>query len=274
MRLQNLVSALVVPGPFSVVLSLMKYIIMKKIIPSIWLLASAAFFAIPVAADIVVTPTEDVMTSAFFQGPNQVRGYVGDNRPTFRVSSDNAFGAGPETIYLEFSANEFSSFSNPIASATLTLTSVDGGFGANAGPGNPFLVSAHGVNLDPLVNISDDTSGGTISSLDFFNNNILAADSAAVTSVEGFGSIDFDVTSLVNDWISGNNTEFFIAMTAKNDPQTGNGGNGYLHGFRNNSDTGANEGFSFLTVTAVPEPGSALFLLAGLAGLAVKRRRR
>jgi hypothetical protein len=226
-----------------------------------------------VSGDILrISPTEDVMTSVFFTGTNQVRGFLGDNRPTFRVSSDNAFGSGPETIYLRFSTADFLGLSKPVGKALLTLTSVDGGFGANAGPGNPFLVSAHGVNLDPIANITDNTSSGTISPLDFFNNNILDADPLAITRVEGFGQITFNVTALVNDWISGNNSNFYIAMTAKNDPQTGNGGNGYLHGFRNNSNTTLDEGFSFLSVTTIPEP-SGLVIVSGIIGVLLCLRR-
>ncbi|MEM8495596.1 MAG: hypothetical protein AAF663_09450, partial [Planctomycetota bacterium] len=58
-----------------------------------------------------INPTEDVMTSAFFQGPNQVRGYAGDARPTFRVSSDLAFGVGPETVYIGFDSADFAAIS-------------------------------------------------------------------------------------------------------------------------------------------------------------------
>ncbi|MEL7499761.1 MAG: PEP-CTERM sorting domain-containing protein [Planctomycetota bacterium] len=226
-----------------------------------------------VRGDVVIAPTEDVMTSAFFQGADQVRGFVGDARPTFRVSSDNAFNAGPETIFLQFDASDFGSFSGPVSSAILTMESVDGGFNANASPGNPFLVSAHGVALNPLTSIADNTSGGTIAARDFFNQHILAADSEAITSVDGFGTIEFNVTSLVNDWISGGNSNYFIALTGTNDPQTGNGGNGYLHGFLNNSDTASNQGFTSLRVSAVPEPSST-FALIGLGVLLVSRRRR
>jgi len=222
---------------------------------------------IPVSASAatIIAPTEAVMTSAFFFSPNFVRGYAGDSRPTFRVSSDNAFGTGPETVYLAFDTNDFASFGGPVASAVLSMQSVDGGFGANAGPGDPFLVSAHAVDADPLASITDDTNpGGPTAWDDFFANNIEAADAAATTVVDGFGVVEFDVTALVNDWISGANGVFSIALTAKNDPQTGNGGSGYLHGFLNNTET---PGSTFLTVTDVPEPTSLLIGIAACTAI-------
>lgn len=220
--------------------------------------------AVTAPAATIVAPTEDVMTSAFFFGPNFVRGYAGDDRPTFRVSSDNAFGTGPETVYIGFDPSDFAAYGAPVASAVLSMQSVDGGFGANAGPADPFLVSAHAVDADPFTSITDNTNpGGLIAWDDFFASNIEAADAAAATVINGFGAVEFDVTALVNDWIGGTNSVFAIAVTAKNDPQTGNGGSGYLHGFLNNTEV---PGSTFLTVNAVPEPTS---LLIGLTACTV-----
>ena len=220
----------------------------------------------PLRAMTVLAPTEDAMTSAFFQGTDLVRGYAGDNRPTFRVSSNNAFGTGPETVYLAFDGSDFTSRTEPVTQAILSISSADGNFGANAGPGNPFQVSAHGVDANPFTSIIDDTnSSGTIQWLDFFNNNILTA--SDTVAVDSFGLINFDVTSLVNDWISGSNSEFAIALTGKDDVQSGNG---FLHGFLNNNE---NPGATFLTLNPVPEPSSALLSILALS-LGVLRRSR
>lgn len=239
----------------------------KQKILTLTLVGSLAFVGSEAqAASTQIDPAEDVMTSAFFFGPNFVRGYTGDARNVHRVATDNAFGAGPETIYITFNSSDFSGFSGPAPSAILTLESASGGFGADASASMPFTVSAHAVDTDPLPAITDDTNpGGPIDWLTFFNNNILPADPAAITSVDGFGPVEFDVTDIVNDWISGDNTVFAIALTGKNDTS----GNDFLHGFLNNTE---NPGSTFLTV--VPEPGSMALLSLGFVGLLRRRRTR
>lgn len=167
------------------------------------------------ASALSVPVEEDVMTSAFFFAPNFVRGYAGDNRNEHRVGSDNAFGLGPETIYLTFDPADFGGLATPVK-AFLTMESAPGGFGGDASLGNPFVVSAHAVDTDPLTVITDDTNpSGPTSWIDFFNNNILPADSKAKTSIDSFGTVTFDVSAVVNDWINGSNTVFALAMTGK-----------------------------------------------------------
>lgn len=231
-----------------------------------------ASFAVQSVAQAGVIPAnipiaEDVMTSGFFSvAPNFVRGYAGDSRNIHRVSTNAPFStAGAETIYVAFNSAEFSSYTTSIPQAFLTLESVSGGFGADAGSGNPFTVSAHAVNADPLTDIADDGNGGTISWLDFFNNNILSADAAAHTSIDSFGTVKFDVTAIVNDWISGSNTDFTIALTGKNDTS----GNAFLHGFLNNTE---NPGSTFLSI--VPEPSTALLGFVALIGMLSANGRR
>lgn len=211
---------------------------------------------------------EDVMTSSFFQGANSVRGYAGEGRNVFRVSSNNPFGSpGAETIYLNFNNADFSSFSGAVH-AELTMQSVAGGFGADAEASNPFTVSVHAVNADPLVDITDDTNpDGDINWLDFYNNNIETADAAALTSVDSFGSITFDVSSIVNDWASGSNIIQSIALTGLNDLS----GNDFLHGFLNNSE---NPGSTYLTVSAVPIPSAIWLMGSGLIGFMGMSKKR
>jgi hypothetical protein len=225
------------------------------------------------AASTIIPVTEDVMTCSFFTGADLVRGYGAEsNRPTFRVSTDSAFGLnGAESIYLNF-GYDFSSYSGPVT-ATLTMQSVAGGFGSDATENSPFLVSAHGVNANPFTSITDNTNPtGTINWLAFYNNNILAADAAASTIVNGFGTVTFDVSAIVNSWISGTNSNQFIALTGKNDVS----GNDFLHGFLNNNNGGTPMGYTFLTVTAaaVPEPESYAMILAGLGLMAARVRRQ
>lgn len=218
------------------------------------------------ASAVVVPVEEDVMTSSFFTGTNLVRGYPGDNRPVLRVSTDGAFGlAGAETIYLTFDY-DFSSFTGPVH-AILSMQSVSGGFGADASIDHPFTVSAHAVDADPLASIADDTNpGGTISWSSFYADDILAADAAARTTINGFGTVQFDVSSIVNGWVAGTNPIHAIALTGKNDLS----GDDFLHGFSNDSEL---PGATFLTVTPVPEPGTYALLLAGLGLVALKARK-
>lgn len=236
------------------------------------ILAGALATALPLSmaqAATVIPVDEDVMTSSFFQGTNTVRGYAADDRPTMRVSTDMPFASpGAETIYLSFDY-DFSSFSGPVV-ATLTMQSAEGGFGYDASTGTPFTVSAHGVDANPLASITDDTNpGGTISWLDFYNNNILAADSTANTAIDSFGTVNFDVSALVNSWISGGNTIHTIALTGKNDAS----GIDFLHGFLDNDAGGTVMGYTYLTVSAVPEPETYAMLLAGLGALSLRLRR-
>ena len=218
-------------------------------------------------ATTIFAPSGSVMTSSFFQGANTVRGYAGDNRPVFRVSTDQPFESpGAETIYLTFD-DIFSTFSGPVK-AVLTMQSVSGGFDADASAANPFTVSAHEVNANPLTSIIDDTNpAGTISWVNFYSDNILAADSAAHTVVNGFGTYNFDVSAAVNNWITGANTHHALALTGKNDLS----GQDFLHGFSNSTEV---PGATFLTISPVPEPGEWAMLLAGLGLLGYKLRRR
>ncbi len=215
---------------------------------------------------VTIPVQEDVMTSAFFGGTNRVRGYAGDFRNVHRVGSDAAFDVGPETIYLTFDSADFTGLGGPVPQAILTMQSTEGGFGGDGGPGNPFVVSAHAVDTDPLTEITDDTNpGGPTDWLTYFNNNILPADAAALTSIDSFGPVTFDVTAVVNDWISGANTVFALAMTGKNEPNA----SGFLHGFLNNSE---NPGSTFLTI--VPEPTTLLLGGCCLLGCVLVRRDR
>lgn len=222
----------------------------------------------PLPAAMVFNPDEDIMTSAFFFPPNSVRGYAGEGRDVFRVSNNDAFGlTGAETIYLSFQSADLSSYANPIDKAILTMTSVDGGFNANASSGNPFTASAHAVDTNPITSITDDTNpAGTIDWLTFYNLNIQAAPPESSVAIEGFGQIEFDVTSIVNDWISGTNSELSIALTGKNDTS----GTDFLHGFLNNTET---PGSTFLTINPIPEPTSGILLLVGLT-LTLRRSRQ
>lgn len=228
-------------------------------------------FSLPMTeaiASATYSVDQDVMASPFFGGADRVRGYDADDRNVHRVSSNNPFGmASPETIYLTFGNADLSSFSGPVH-AELTVQSVSGGFNADASSASPFIVSAHAVNANPLTSITDDTNaGGAITWSDFYNNNIESADSAALTSINGFGTVTFDVSAIVNDWISGTNTIQAMALTGANDTS----GTDFLHGFLNNSE---NPGSTYLTVSAVPIPSAVWLMGSGLLGFLGMSRKR
>lgn len=232
----------------------------------LWGLLLSLTFAMPARA-VVVEVDEDVMTSSFFTGTDLVRGYGEDNRNVLRVSTNEPFGlVGAETIYLTFDY-DFSTFTGPVQ-ALLTVQSVSGGFGADAGAGNPFTVSAHGVDANPLTSITDNTNpGGAIDWLSFYEDHILPADAVAFTMINGLGTFTFDVSSVVNSWISGTQSIHALALTGKNDTS----GADFLHGFLNNSE---NPGSTYLTIAAVPEPSEWAMLAAGLALIGCRAARR
>lgn len=221
-----------------------------------------------VASATTVIPVDtSVMTSSFFQGTNRVRGYPEDNRRVLRASNDGAGGlAFGETIYLGFTAFDFTTLSGQVQ-ATLTMQSVAGGFSLDASASSPFLVSIHAVSANPFTQITDDTNpAGPISWSSFYSNNILPSVPAARTLVSGFGAVSFDVSSVVNDWRSGSNNIYALAVTGLDDTSSAD----FLHGFLNDSET---LGSTFLTVTAVPEPSAVVLMMLGGTVLVVARRR-
>ena len=238
------------------------------------LLFTAAVLAAPLAgAQTVIPVTEDVMTSSFFIGTNRVRGYPGDNRDVLRTSTPGAGGlANAETIYLTFDY-DFTSFTGPV-NATLTMQTIAGGQNADGTAENPFLASAHAVSADPLTSIIDDTNpGGTITWSNFYNNNILPSDPAASTSISSFGEVEFDISGIVNGWRTGDNTIYALAITGLNDTS----GSTFMQGFRDNNYSGTDLGYTYLTVSAVPEPATLALALSGLVtigGVARRRRQR
>ena len=221
-------------------------------------------------AQIVIPVAEDVMASGFFQGENLIRGYADESpiREAHRVSSNEAFGVGRETVYMTFEY-DFASLGQ-VQSATLHVASVDGGFGAEGSSENPFGMAVSAVSENPLTAITDDTTpGGTIAWDDFFANNILDPAPEAITTVTGIGELQFDVTSLVSSWADGSNDIFALALHGKADTLS----NGeILHGIANNSFTADTS--HFLTVV-VPEPSSfSLVTISFLGLLAMPRKLR
>ena len=217
-------------------------------------------------ASIVLAPKNSVMTSGFFQGGDQVRGYEGDSRPILRASSPAPFGLEqPEGIYFDFTSFDPTSFDSRTNSAILSVTSVTGGFNADADLENPFLVSIHGVGENPFLAIADDTNpDGLMSAIEFESTHIFNAVSSV--SVNSLGLVTFNVTDLINDWIDGENSNYFIALTGRDDRS----GSDFLHGFSNSSEVPA---ATFLTIAEIPEPSELILLTIGILALLGHRSR-
>ncbi|MCC7146788.1 MAG: DNRLRE domain-containing protein [Phycisphaeraceae bacterium] len=93
----------------------------------------------------------------------------------------------------------------------------------------------------------------------------------ASTLVAGVGQwVSFDVTSLVQDWLSGAQTQLGFVVEAANSALDPVSGNAVALVFASAAGTNRPK----LELTAVPEPGTGLVLLTVLAAGAVRRRRR
>nr|MBR9810564.1 PEP-CTERM sorting domain-containing protein [bacterium] len=143
------------------------------------------------------------MTSGFFQGGDQVRGYEGDSRPILRASSPAPFGLEqPEGIYFDFTSFDPASFDNRTSSAILSVTSISGGFNADADPENPFLVSIHGVGENPLLAIADDANReGAMSAIEFESTHIFNAVSSVSVNSLGLGTSATKIEASFGDTI-------------------------------------------------------------------------
>ncbi|MCH1499279.1 MAG: PEP-CTERM sorting domain-containing protein [Akkermansiaceae bacterium] len=220
------------------------------------------------------------MTSGFFQGVDQVRGYEGDTRPILRASSPAPFGLEqPEGIYFDFTSFDPASFDNRTTSAILSVTSISGGFNADADPENPFLVSIHGVGENPLLAIADDTNpDGIMSAIEFESTHIFNAVSSV--SVNSLGLVTFDVTDLINAGSYGTSKDGIEGVVFFTDLQLGASatkieasfGDTIFPGFPGSFKSVDGVQICVFNSEPVPEPTSTALALLG--ALFVLRRKR
>ena len=152
------------------------------------------------------------MSSGFLFGAPTLRGGEEDSvRNLNAVSAPLPFGVRGERTYLSFSTFTPSSFSGPIAQATLRLETLERGFGlVPPSEEEPFPVSLHALSQWP--NEVDPEADEGEQSLRYFEENQYS-EIIATQALTGFGLVEWDITSLVNTWIRGENLVFAVGMT-------------------------------------------------------------
>lgn len=223
----------------------------------------------PLIAGTTVYTDRDYMTSGFFSMDPAVRG-DNDGRDINRVSSIQPFGVFDENTYLEFNDYDWSSFAGPVDSAVFRIEVVSGGFGADSSEENPFDISLHSLSQDPWTAIDASIFGGPGSYQDFSAAHITSDSVVSTTSVAGAGVYEWDITSLVNEWIANGDASFAqtIALSGIMDTSGGT----FLQGLVNSSNPNLTGDETIGQIVVVPAPASAA-LLGAFGVFAAKRRR-
>ena len=221
-------------------------------------------------ADTTIYTDRDYMTSGFFSMDPFVRG-DNDGRATNRVSSSNPFGVHNENTFLEFDDYDWSSFEGPVDSATFRIEVISGGFGADSAADNPFDISVHSLNNNPWTTIDHMLPSGAGSYQEFVASEITSSSVVSTTTVAGVGVYEWDMTSLVNEWIANGDTNYAFTIALSGIMDTS--GSTFLQGLVNSSAPGLTGEETIGQITVVPTP-SGLALIAGGGVLAMGRRRR
>lgn len=212
-----------------------------------------------------ISLASDYMTSGFFQS-NYVRGdEAGSTRAVNRSTSPSIFGVQGETTYFDFNFDP-SAFVGPVAKAVFRVEVVANGFFADPSVANPADISIHSLTASPLAAIDDNTQQSFI---DFRESQITSSSIVSTTSVDGLGVFEWDITSLVNEWIANGdaNLAYSIGAGALLDPDADT-----AIGFVNSSWAGLTDE-TVGQIVIVPAPGVASLGLAALGITATRRRR-
>ncbi|MEM6259723.1 MAG: PEP-CTERM sorting domain-containing protein [Planctomycetota bacterium] len=231
---------------------------------------ASALNAAPASASTVIPVESDFFTTAWSFGAPFVRDA---GRTSIGVSTPAPFltGGAPdfgfeETTYFTFNFNP-GDFTGAVPSAVLEVGTVVRPFGTGPNVSSPFAISAHRVTGDPS-GIDGALSSGAGSYIDFKTTEIGAVEDTV--SVTGAGVVQWDITSLVNEWIANGDTNFdySVAMTGRVGNPADTGSTGFFHAFVNSGEgTG-----TAARIIVVPEPASLGLIMIG--GLLVARRRR
>ncbi|MEM7754090.1 MAG: hypothetical protein AAF297_00475 [Planctomycetota bacterium] len=227
----------------------------------------SATAAVGLAEASEIPVAQDYMTSGFFQS-NFVRGQEpGSTRASNRATSETIFGVTGETAYFSFDFDP-SLFSGAVPKATFVVESVSTGFFTDPSPGNPTEVSIHSLTADPLASIDINAPSGPGSWIDFRDSQITTSSIVTTTSVDGLGVFEWDITSLVNEWIANGDSNF--AYTIGTSALLDEEGEAAVAFVNSSWDDLSDEVTARIVV--IPAPGVGAVLAA--AGLVCTRRRR
>lgn len=231
--------------------------------------AFAGVFASNLIAGTTIYTDRDFMTSGFFSMNPAVRG-DNDGRAVNRVSTIQPFGVHDENTYLEFNDFDWGSLNAPVESAIFRIEVVSGGFGADSDSENPFLISAHSLGQDPWTTIDPSLFSGTGSYQDFASTHINTGSVVSSTSVAGAGVYEWDLTTLVNDWIINGDANFAytIALSGILDSSGGT----FLQGLVNSTSPGLTGSETIGQIIIVPAP-AGMISFVGIGVIACRRRR-
>jgi len=232
------------------------------------LFAAAAFVPAASATIATIGVDQDYMSSGFFQSDFLRGESAGSNRASNRATSPVIFGVTGETAYFSFDFDP-SQFTGPIDEAIFRVESVTTGFFSDPTPAAPAEISIHSLTADPLASVDQSLASGPGSWLEFRNDQITTSSIVSTTTVDGLGIFDWDITSLVNEWIANGDSNFSytIGTSALLDPE----GEAAV-GFVNSSWSGLTDEFT-ARIFVIPSPGVGAVALAGVASLGLRRRR-
>ena len=228
--------------------------------------SSAAAFPVTVFVD------QDYMSSGFFFS-DFLRGESSTNpsdtvRAANRATSPVIFGVTGETSYFNFGFDP-SQFSGPIDSAVFRVETVANGFFPDPTPSSPAEVSLHRLSADPLAVVDQSLESGPGSWLDFRDSEITMSSIVSTTTVDGLGVFEWDVTSIVNEWIANGDANFAYSLgsSAILDPE----GDAAV-GFVNSSWVGLTDEVT-ARIVIIPSPGVLTLTALCVAGVSTRRRR-
>lgn len=219
------------------------------------------------AQPIEVLVSQDYMSSGFFQS-DFLRGEEPNSaRASNRATSPTIFGVNGETAYFEFDF-DFGSLSGPVTSAVFRVETVTTGFFGDPSDTNPAEVSIHSLTADPLSAIDQNLGSGPGSWLDFRDTQITTGSIVSTTTVDGLGIFEWDVTTIVNEWILNGDANFAYTLgtSALLDPE-GEAAVAFV-----NSSFADLGGELTARIFIIPAPGAAV--LFALSGVLIGRRRR